>query len=47
LRLLDNLEATDVRLHRHKLHPAPAAEAGCTNIIYTKLSTFTSRKIPW
>jgi hypothetical protein len=42
---LDNLKTTDARLCRHKLHPAPAAEAGFTNIIYTKLYTFPSRKI--
>jgi len=43
--LLDALNTTDARLHKHKLHPAPAAGAGFTNIIYTKLSTFPSREI--
>jgi len=46
LRTLEKLKATDAQLHEHKLHPAPAAGAGFTIFIYTKLSTFTSRKIP-
>ena len=40
--LLNNLKAIDARLRRHKLYPGPAAEAGFTNVIYTKLSTFPS-----
>ena len=43
--LLDELKTTDARLRSHKLYPAPAAEAGFTNLIYTKLSTFPSSKI--
>ena len=38
-------KSRQAQLPRHKLYPALAAGAGFTIFIYTKLSTFPSRKI--
>jgi len=42
---LDELKATNARLCRHKLYPAPEAGAGFIIFIYTKSATCPSSKI--
>jgi hypothetical protein len=42
---LGGAKSRQAQLPRHKLYPAPAAEAGFTIFVYNKSTTSTSRKI--